>query len=298
MRRRWVRTTFFLILLGGVGLCGSVLAVGLFLARPLTAVIGAPPESLPGAGTVRIASASGSLLSGWWIAGQQGGGIVILMHGVRSNRTSMIRRAALLHQKGFSVLLFDFQSHGESSGRGITFGRLEALDAAAAVAFVRARLPEERIGAIGVSLGGAASVLGEKPLKVDALVLESVYPDIDAALSNRLRTHLGPVIGTVFTPTLTPLFKFLLPPLLGVAPGDLRPLDRIGTVTAPLLVASGALDTHTTIAEAAVLFAHAPEPKQYWAVPGATHADLERQDPEAYWRVVLPFLSARLQRNR
>ena len=297
LRRRCVRIGFFLILSGVVGLCGSVLAVGLFLARPLTAVIGPPPETLPGADSVRIASASGSSLSGWWIAGRPRGGAVVLMHGVRSNRTSMIRRAIVLHQQGFSVLLFDFQSHGESPGGGITFGRLEARDAAAAVAFVRARLPGERIAAIGVSVGGAAAVLGEKPLPVDALVLESVYPNIDSALSNRLRTHLGKMIGAMFTPLLTPLFKSLLPPLLGVSPGDLRPVDRIGTVTAPVLVASGTHDTHTTIAEAAALFAHAPEPKQYWAAPGATHADLERQDPEAYWRVVLPFLNERLRRD-
>ena len=135
-------------------------------------------------------------------------------------------------------------------------------------------------------------------MPVDALVLESVYPDIDAALSNRLRTHLGPAIGAVFTPILTPLFKRLLPPLLGVSPGDLRPVDRIGAITAPLLLVSGTLDTHTTIAEAAALFARAPEPKQYWAMEGATHADLERHDPEAYWRVLLPFLNERLRRDQ
>ena len=42
---------------------------------------------------------------------------------------------------------------------------------AAAVAFVRARLPGERVGAIGVSLGGAAALLGPAPLAVDALVV-------------------------------------------------------------------------------------------------------------------------------
>ncbi|MSP03416.1 MAG: alpha/beta hydrolase [Acetobacteraceae bacterium] len=279
-----------LLITGIAGLCGSVLVTGLLLSRPDPAVIGPPPADLPGAETVRIPSASGSVLAGWWIEGMQGGGAVVLMHGIHANRLSMARRAAVLRQHGFSVLLFDFQAHGESAGRHITFGHLEALDAAAAVAFARRRVPEEKIGAIGVSLGGAAALLGATPLPVDALVLESVYPDIDAALSNRLRFHLGPVIGAVFVPILTPLFKWLLPPILGVGPGDLRPLDRIAAATAPLLVASGTLDVHTPIAETAALFARAPDPKQYWPVTGAAHVDLERRDPGAYWRVVTPFL--------
>ena len=55
-------------------------------------------------------------LSGWFIAGRPGGGAVVLMHGVRGNRLAMLRRARLLHAEGFSVLLFDFQAHGESTG--------------------------------------------------------------------------------------------------------------------------------------------------------------------------------------
>ena len=90
----------------------------------------------------------------------------MLLHGVRGNRLAMLRRARLLHAEGFSVLLFDFQAHGESAGRRITFGRLEGLDAAAAVAFLLQRLPNERIGAIGSSLGGASALLCPAPLPV------------------------------------------------------------------------------------------------------------------------------------
>lgn len=285
-----------LSLLGDVGLCGSVVAAVLFLSRPNQTAIGPPPADLADAEAVVIPSESGAALSGWWLAGRPDGGAVVLMHGVRSNRRSMARRASVLHQNGFSVLLFDFQAHGESIGRKITFGHLEALDAAAAVNFIRTRLPNARIGAIGVSLGGAASLLGTKPLPVYALVLESVYPDIDAALSNRLRSHLGPLIGRAFTPILTPLFEWILPPILGVTPDDLRPIDHIGTATSPLLIASGTLDLHTTIAETQALFASAPEPKQYWPVQGAVHIDLEQYEPDTYWGVVLPFLIEQLRR--
>ena len=45
-------------------------------------------------------------------------GAVVLMHGVKGNRLAMLRRARLLHAEGFGVLLFDFQAHGESAGKG------------------------------------------------------------------------------------------------------------------------------------------------------------------------------------
>jgi len=96
--------------------------------------------------------------------------------------------------------------------------------------------PGERVGALGISLGGAAALLGPAPLDVDALVLESVYPDIDAALANRLRAALGGIVGPVAAPVLAPLFKLLLPPpILGVRPAELQPVDRIGEVRAPVL---------------------------------------------------------------
>ena len=115
-------------ILGTGGMAVSVVAVGLALALPARTVIGSAPE-MPGLQAVEIASRSGSLLHGWLVPGRPGGGAVLLMHGVRSNRQSMIR-AELLNAHGFAVLLFDFQAHGESPGNRITFGHLEAMDAA------------------------------------------------------------------------------------------------------------------------------------------------------------------------
>ena len=213
--------------------------------------------------------------------GPPGGGAVVLMHGVKGNRLAMLRRARLLHTEGFSVLLFDFQAHGESTGTRITFGRLEGLDAAAAVAFVRQRLPNERIGAIGSSLGGAAALLGPEPLAVDALVLESVYPDIGTAIANRIRIVLGPVAGALAARPTAWLFEAILPPFLGMRPSELRPIDGIARVAAPLLIASGTADTRTTMLETQAMFARAPEPKQLWAVEGMGHVDLEGYAPDA-----------------
>ena len=277
--------------------CAAVVSVGLVLSAPHPSEVGSPPAALVGAEAVSFPSASGTVVHGWLVpAAVRRRGAVVLLHGVWESRRRMVERARVLGGHGYAVLLVDLQAHGETPGRRVTFGRLEGFDAAAAVAYVRARSPGEPIGVIGFSLGGAAALLGPGPLAVDALVLESVYPDIDAALANRLRSHLGPVVGAVAAPVLTRLFEVLLPPLLGAGPSDLRPVDRIGEAVAPVLVVSGALDPSTPPDEARALFDHAREGRrELWIVDGAGHEDLERFGPAAYWARVLPFLARGMQ---
>jgi fermentation-respiration switch protein FrsA (DUF1100 family) len=283
--------------LGATLLIAAVIGAGFHLSAPAPADVGPPPADL-GAEVVAIASGSGAELKGWFIAGRPGAGAVVLLHGVKGNRLAMLRRARLLKSAGFSVLLFDFQAHGESAGTRITFGRLEGLDAAAAVVFVRQRLPGERVGAIGSSLGGAAALLGPQPLPVDALVLEAVYSDIGTAIANRIRVVLGPTLGGAVAQPIAWLFERVLPPFLDMRPADLRPINRVADVTAPLLMASGTHDDRTTMAETIALFARAPEPKFLWAVEGAGHVDLEGYAPDDYRARVLPFLLERLQAVR
>jgi fermentation-respiration switch protein FrsA (DUF1100 family) len=297
---RWISPVRFMVglaLAGTAALCASVIGVGLLLSWPAARDIGAPPADLA-AESVAMISGSGATLRGWLLAGRPGGGGVVLMHGVRANRLSMVQRARLLHESGFSVLLFDFQAHGESTGKRITFGHLEALDAAAAVAFAKERLPNEKIGAIGSSLGGAAALLGPTPLPVDALVLEAVYPDIGAATANRISAVLGSPIGSLVAEPLAHAFELLMPPLLGVVPAELRPIDHIADVVAPLLIVSGTRDTRTTARETVAMFDRAREPKLLWLVEGAGHVDLENYAPEAYRTHVLAFLADTLQQRR
>jgi uncharacterized protein len=284
------------MLAGAVALCAAIVGVGLLLSRPAIAEIGPPPADLS-AENVAIASRSGAMLRGWFLRGRPNGGAVVLMHGVHANRTSMVERARILHASGFSVLLFDFQAHGESPGKRITFGYLEALDAEAAVAFVKQRAPGERVGAIGTSLGGAATLLGPTPLPVDALVLESVYADIGSATVNRIQAVVGVRIGSLVAVPLARLFELTMSPILGVAPAKLRPIDHIADVAAPVLIASGTLDNRTRLEETIALFSRAREPKSIWLVDGARHVDLERYAPDGYRAHVLAFLVAQLQQR-
>jgi fermentation-respiration switch protein FrsA (DUF1100 family) len=201
----------------------------------------------------------------------------------------MLGRAELFWNAGFVVLTPDLQAHGESTGEHITYGARESQDVEASVRYLRDRFPGLQIGAVGVSLGGAALVLAGRKVNIDAAVLEAVYPTIAEALDNRIRSRLGPLAYF-----LSPLLSGQLGPRLGVTTDDLRPVDAIRSMRCPILVISGAKDLHTTAAQTRALFAAANPPKELWIVPGAAHVDLARYDPRGYDDHVLPFLERHL----
>lgn len=267
------------------------MCVVLILTAPDRAALPAVPVGLD-ARNVRISSGSGAEIDGWFSAGVKGRGAALLLHGVHANRLAMLGRARFLRDAGYSVLLIDFQAHGESTGNAITFGHLESRDARAAFETLRQLAPGERIGVIGTSMGGAAFVLAEPPLEADAVVLEQVYPTILEALDNRLRMYLGAV-----GPIVEPLLALELGLWLHVTPQQLRPIDAIVRVHAPLLVISGDADRHTTLAQTRALFAAAAEPKTLWVVTGAAHVDLEAYARDEYRHRILAFFAEYLNRS-
>ena len=286
--RRWNR-------LGRLALAGIVLGLGgvwlagTLLVAPANCPVGAPPSELH-AENVEFPSASGSDIHGWFIPGEPGKGAVILMHGVHANRLALLTRAEWLSHEGYSVLLFDFQGHGESPGNRITFGYLESRDATAAVHFVQQKLPGDKVGVIGISLGAASALLASPPLPVDAMVLESSYPTIYQATEDRLIARFG-WLGKLGTPLLTCQLK----PRLGIGLDDLKPMESAKNVTAPKFFISGTADRNTTIAEAKSLFAAAAEPKQSWWVDGAAHQDMLNFAKDEYEKRVLAFLATYLR---
>lgn len=222
--------------------------------------------------------------------GAKGAGAVLLMHGVRSDRRENVGVAQELARRRFTVLLFDFRAEGESEGDRISMGALESEDARAALDFVRHAMPGEKVGAIGRSMGGAAALLGRGPLDVDALVLESVFPDVEQATDARMRLHLGPI-----GPWLSPLLLIQLRPWLGVGSEELRPVDAVKRLRAPLLVLIGERDRFLPVDEARRVFDAAPPstaacPKEFWVVPGADHEELRHGQAEEYDRRVVGFL--------
>jgi len=242
-----------------------------------------PPFDL-GAELVSIERQEPGSIAGWFIPGRSLEAGVLLLHGVRSNRREMIGRARFLRNAGYSVLMIDMQAHGETPGSHITFGYRESGDVRRALEYLRARVSGRPVGVIGVSLGGAAILLGDAPVSADAVVLEAVYSTIQRAIENRLAIRLGPLGGP-----LTPLLLWQLELRFDFSRNDLSPLLAITKLKSPVMIIAGSNDRHTQISESKDLFLHAPEPKSLWAVDGAEHQNFHRYAPQVYERRVLKF---------
>jgi len=267
----------------------AVWGAGSFLSRPAMHSIGALPAHLQGR-DVQFESGSGSELRGWLIPGRKGAGAVVLMHGFRGDRRQMLARASFLSEAGYGVLLFDFQAHGESPGKQITIGYLESRDAQDAVEFMKKNNYGEKLGVIGLSMGGAAAILASPALEVEAIVLEAVYPDIERAVANRMERYLG-----AWARGLGRLLIMQLPWRAGIEKEALRPIDRVGAIKAPKLFIAGAKDQHTKLDESREIFAAASEPKELWVVEAAAHVDVHQMAKEEYERRILDFFEKRLR---
>ena len=263
-------------------LAGALLwSLGFVLASPAPAALGPPPAGMLAA---QFRSHSGARLRAWLAPVADARAVAVVMHHLRGNRRSVLGRVRLMNKLGVAALTFDFQAHGESEGEWMTFGHLESMDARTAVDFARERWPGLPVFVIGVSLGGAAALLAEPPLQVDAMILESVFPDVSTAVSNRLAMRFP------LAELATPLLVAQLPLRLGIEPEQLAPVSRARFVTAPVLVLSGSRDEHTTPVDTQRLFAAFPGKKRLVFFEGAKHQNLQTFDGSLYASTVSAFL--------
>jgi len=86
-----------------------------------------------------------------------------------------------------------------------------------------------------------------------------------------------------------------LEPRLHIAVSDLEPIRFIGRLGAPVLIAAGSKDEHTTLEETQELFNAAVSPKSLWIVEGARHQDLLEFDRDGYEEHVAGFLMQALK---
>lgn len=257
--------TFAVLFLGGSLL---LWLFGSLIAAPNGSRVPAPPT--PGQ-VVRLTTGSGvELEANYWPGRRAGAPAVLLLHGLDASRSMFDEHAAWLHGLGYAVLAPDFRGHGQSARRARTFGWREAEDAGAAFAFLRAAAPGARIAVVGVSLGGAAALLGATgPLPADAMVLQAVYPDLRTAIANRVSSRVGGVASRF----LEPLLSFQTWPRYGVAPARISPIAGLRRYPGPVLVIGGTRDRDTTQAETRALHAAARGDKTLWIVEGTNHVE-------------------------
>ena len=137
---------------------------------------------------VSFTTDDGVLLSAWYLPSANGAAVVLL-HGASSTRAAVLEHAAVLNRNDYGVLLVNARGHGQSEGDPMDLGWLGEADVDGAVdhLLTRAEIDPDRIGVVGMSMGGeeAIGAAGADP-RIAAVVAEGAtnrtYADRDAWL--------------------------------------------------------------------------------------------------------------------
>jgi len=128
-------------------------------------------------------TSEGASLHGWLIIGKPGYPALIVAHNYGSNRSDALGKLegliTTLNKRGYSIFLFDFRGHGESSGI-TSLGYKESKDLEAAMKTVlKYRNIGRRIGILGIGMGAmAATEASVAADEVKFVILDSIYGDI------------------------------------------------------------------------------------------------------------------------
>jgi uncharacterized protein len=279
----------------------ALLAVGLllgafFISYPLsesyvvthTGRAFVPPVTLGTAyEDVSFTTGDGLRLVGWYVPSKNGA-VVISFPG----RKGPQKPARMLFRHGYGVLLFDRRGEGESEGDPNLLGWQGTRDIEAAVAYLKTR-PEvdaERIGGLGLSVGGemmlqeAAETDGLKAVVSEGAGVRSVREAIQVNGAEKV------IFSWLFGVTTigTTVFTSNLPP---------RSLtDLSAEITEPVLfihaTPGGGGETLTE-----KYYDAAKGPKEYWAAPGG-HTGAIDAAPAEYERRVVAFFDRWLDSDR
>ena len=219
------------------------------------------------------------------------GATVIVVPG----RSGPQKQARMLVRNGYGVLLFDRRGEGVSDGDPNGYGWGGEPDLHAAAAYLRSRpdVDPERIGAIGLSVGGemlihaAAHSDAFKAIVSEGASGQSVRDELANPGTGGRLSELPPMTVLAFAVSA---FTSELPPT------PLR--DEVARISAPVFFIYGEHGQEGAEAKPNNgFYAAAREPKQIWEVPNGQHVAGITTEPEEYERRVIAFLDGALQAN-
>lgn len=293
--RRWVRITGTI---AAVAALAGAVAFGVFTRHEAHVLITNPVETrrVPTRTPIddhmlfqneAVQSSDGLTLVAWYVRGDNGA-LILLVHGYKSDRSEMLRAAAMLHRHGYGVLLPALRAHDHSDGERITFGRDEMRDFEAWTSWARAQpgVDPDRIALLGNSMGGSLAIeyTAEDP-RIRAVVANSAFSSLEDTIQTSVRFFTG-LRPEFFAPAIV----FWAEREAGFRVADIDFKKWIGRIAPrPVFLMQGGHDVVISKLSGQRLYDAAGEPKILWYEQDVGHAGFDRARPDEFERRVAAF---------
>jgi alpha-beta hydrolase superfamily lysophospholipase len=237
---------------------------------------------------VEFQTQDGLTLRGWWFPHPETKSVVVALSGHKGAKHDLLGIGSGLWRAGNNVLLFDFRGCGTSDAAPLSLAHRELADARAAVAYVRRRMPDARIGLIGFSMGAAVAILTAiSDPEITGVVSDSSFAGISEVVEAAYRRHGLP--ARILVPIADALNRWRH----GYTFSSVRPVDVISRLSPrPVLIIHGADDAMTPVEQANRLYEAAVEPKDLWITENTPHCGTYFVDREEYVHRVAGFFGS------
>ena len=218
----------------------------------------------------------------------------MLFHGVADNRLGVAGFAELFVRHGYSVLLADSRTHGESDGNIATYGVREARDIHDWVEWIYQTHRPSCVYGFGESMGAGIvlqSLAEEK--RFCAVVAESAFADFREAVYDRVggTLHQGPWLAkTLLRPSVELGFAYARM-RYGLDFADRSPRSAVAKSRVPVLLIHGERDSVLRLRNSESIQAANPA-TVLWIVPNAEHCGAWSAQPTLFEQRVLAWFSS------
>lgn len=244
---------------------------------------------------VSIIARDGLRLKGHFYPGANPDKVILCLHGYTSRGSNDFNSLAYFYlHLGYSLLIVDHRSHGESEGAYIGFGCLDRFDALKWIKYLEKRCGKNcQVMLHGISMGGATALMVSGlslPDCVKGIISDcgftSAWEVFDSVLKNTYHLPSFPILQ---------IADVMAKREAGYGLNECNALNEVAKSTVPILFIHGDADTFVPSRMCHKLYKACKARKEMLIVKGAAHAESYYKGTEKYENKVKEFLNSILE---
>jgi alpha-beta hydrolase superfamily lysophospholipase len=225
-------------------------------------------------------------IEAWYLKTNHSKGTVLVFHGYSGNKSSMLDKAEVFLNLGYSVFLADFRGSGGSEGNTTSIGYHEVDDVLTCYNYIKNQ-QEQRIFLFGTSMGAVAimKALNDNKIQATGIMLECPFGSMYQTVKARFD------IMNVPSFPMAPLMVFWGGVQNGFWAFNHNPIDYAQNISCPTLLMYGAKDKKVSRTEINSIFKNLKNKKQLKIYEKAGHENYMNQYQSEWTQDVNTFLN-------